>query len=202
MKVERGFVKMMTWLKVKRAVTVGAGVIIAVAASMIMFAQTNKEAADPFGGHDTADGKTLIVPGESVGPLRRGMTSNEVVAILGQPERMQGKIMVYGKTFGLAIACKTPVGVAAVFCGDSSGDDPGVKAFKCRTKEGIGMESTRAEIIKAFGQPTSAKSGDAGLHQEELVYQSLGLTLWLENGKVYNILVDFRKTHQPPPSNK
>ncbi|HWF18179.1 MAG TPA: hypothetical protein VG754_02885 [Verrucomicrobiae bacterium] len=197
MKTKSDFLEMMKRLKVKRAVAVGTGVMMTIAASMIMFAQTNKEAADPFGGHDTADGKTLIVPLESVGPLRREMTSNEVVAILGQPERMQGKIMVYGKTFGLAIACKTPVGVAAVFCGDSSGDGPGVKAFKCRTKEGIGMESTRAEIIKAFGQPTSAKSGDAGLHQEELVYQPLGLTFYLQNGKVYNILVDFRKTHQP-----
>ena len=194
--------EMMTRMKVKRAATIGAGVMIAVAASMIMFAQTNREAADPFGGHDTADGKTLIVPLESVGPLRRGMTTNEVVAILGQPEKMQGKLMVYDKTFGLAVAPAGKMGVAAVFCGDSSGDGPGVKAFKCRTKEGIGMESTRAEIIKAFGQPTSAKTWNEELHQEELVYKPLGLTFTLQNGKVFNILVDFRKLLKQPPSDK
>jgi len=64
------------------------------------------------------------------------------------------------------------------------------------------MQSSRAEIIKAFGQPTSAKPGDADLYQEELLYQPLGLTFYLQSGKVFNILVDFRKTYPLPPSNK
>lgn len=186
-------------MKLIRAVTVGAGMII-IAASTIMFAQTDKEAANPV-GENTADGKTLIVPLESVGQLHRGMASNEVIAILGQPEKIQGRIMVYNKAFGFAVAAgKT--GVAAVFCGDSSGDGPGIKSFKCRTKEGIGMESSRAEVITAFGQPTSAKPWDAGLHEEILIYESLGLTFTLKNGKVFNILVDFRKPHHPSTGDK
>ena len=73
---------------------------------------------------------------------------------------------------------------------------PGVKKFKGRTKEGIGMESTRAEIIKAYGQPTSSKTEEAygNVLHEQLEYKPLGLMFTLESGKVFNIRVDFRNT--------
>jgi hypothetical protein len=65
-----------------------------------------------------------------------------------------------------------------------------VKTFKGHTKEGIGMESSRADVVRAFGQPTTAKPWNQG--QEQLEYKDLGLTFTLESGKVMNILVDFR----------
>ena len=67
---------------------------------------------------------------------------------------------------------------------------PGVKKFNGRTKEGIGMLSTRESVIKAFGPPTSAQPW--GKNQEQLKYKALGLEITLEEGKVFNILVDFR----------
>ena len=66
---------------------------------------------------------------------------------------------------------------------------PGVKKFKGRTKEGIGMESSREDVIKALGQPTTTRR-DAG--QELLAYKTLGLSFSLEAGKVKHITVDFR----------
>jgi hypothetical protein len=85
---------------------------------------------------------------------------------------------------------QSKTGVLVIFCGDSMLKSPGVKKFKGRTKEGIGMESSRADVINAFGQPTTVKPWEPG--QEQLEYKTLGLTFTLEAGKVMNILVDFR----------
>src|SRR6185369_15371035 len=104
-------------------------------------------------------------------------------------EKWQGKMMVYDKQLGMSVG-QTRKGVAVVFCGSSMLAYPGVKKFKGRTKEGIGMFSTRESTIKAFGPPTSAQPSNN--KQELLKYRNLGLEFSLEDGKVYNILVDFR----------
>jgi RNA polymerase sigma factor (sigma-70 family) len=134
----------------------------------------------------------LIVPRESVGKVRKGMTTNEVESALGKPEKWQGKIMVYDKKLGMSVG-QTKLGAMVVFCGDNMLNYPGVKKFKGRTKEGIGMKSSREDVIRAFGQPNSSKPWDVG--QEQLEYKSLGLTFILEAGKVINITVDFRQTN-------
>ena len=110
-------------------------------------------------------------------------------AVLGKPEKWVGKMMVYDEKLGMSVG-QGKAGAMVVFCGSSMLRYPGVKAFKGRTKEGIGMESSRADVIKAFGQPTSIKPANAG--QESLEYNPLGLTITLESGKVMHILVDFR----------
>jgi len=58
------------------------------------------------------------------------------------------------------------------------------------------MESSRGDVMKAFGQPTTAKPWNPG--QEQLEYKPLGLTFTLEAGKVINIIVDFRRPTTPP----
>jgi RNA polymerase sigma factor (sigma-70 family) len=131
----------------------------------------------------------LIVPGESVGTVKKGMSATEVESILGKPEKRQGRMMVYDRKLGMSIG-QSDFGVAVVFCGDSMLRYPGVKAFKGRTKEGIGMGSSREEIIKAFGPPTIATPWNVG--QEQLEYKAVGLKFVLESQKVINITVDFR----------
>src|SRR2546427_8340634 len=124
-----------------------------------------------------------------------GMTTNEVEAVLGRPDKWRGKIMDYGQKLGMDVA-QSKAGALVVFCGDSMLKYPGVKKFKGRTKEGIGMESNREEVTKAFGQPTTANPWNPG--QEQLEYKPLGLTFTLEAGKVINIIVDFRPLTAPP----
>jgi len=137
----------------------------------------------------------LIVPGESVGKVRKGMTTNEVETVLGKPDKWQGKMMVYDKWLGMTVAQSTK-GVSVVFCGDSMLKYPGVKKFKGVTKEGIGMLSTRESVIKAFGPPTSTQPW--GKNQEQLKYKALGLEIFVEEGKVFNIIVDFRVPKNGP----
>ncbi|HEX4265195.1 MAG TPA: sigma-70 family RNA polymerase sigma factor [Verrucomicrobiae bacterium] len=188
MELVKGTMKTMTWVKMKFAIGMtsaillgGSGVIIVLSAESVkQGAQTGQQAP------------ILIVPGARVGNVVKGMTTNEVEAVLGKPEKWQGKIMVYDQRLGMSVAANKR-GVTAVFCGDSLLKYPGVKAFKGHTKEGIGMESSREDVIKAFGQPTTAKPWDAGVvMQEQLEYKDLGLTFTLESHKVINILVDFR----------
>jgi hypothetical protein len=119
------------------------------------------------------------------------MTIQEVVAELGEPENRQGHILNYLR-FGFSVIPSKDNIVRVVMCGDAeAADSPLVEAFKGHLKEGIGMKSSRADVIKAFGQPTTIKPWQPG--QEQLEYKSLGLTFTLENEKVFHIIVDFRK---------
>ena len=180
--------KTMTWLKIKYAAGVGVAALLAV--GVVTMALSGGAASQD--GHAVAQSPAmLIVPGASVGPVQKGMTTNEVEAVLGKPDNWQGKVMLYDENLGMSVV-QSRVGVVAVFCGDALPQYPGVKKFKGRTKEGIGMESTREEIIKAFGQPTTAKPWSANPQQEQLEYRPLGLVFLLEKGKVFNIVVDFR----------
>jgi hypothetical protein len=60
-----------------------------------------------------------------------------------------------------------------------------------RSKEGIGIDSSRDDLIKAFGQPTSAKPW--ATDQEQLEYKPIGLTFVLQKGKIFHIIVNLRK---------
>jgi len=72
-----------------------------------------------------------------------------------------------------------------------------VKAFTARTKEGIGMGSSRADIVKAYGETKDTiplPPGEQNLPgRDSLVYKKLGLTFSLVDDKVYHIIVDFRQ---------
>jgi len=182
----KGTMKIMAWMKLKFAIGMalatllgGGGVVLVLSAEPVK----QSSQAEP-------QAPMLIVPGVSVGQIIKGMPTNEVEALLGKPERWQGHIMVYDKKLGMSVSGNKKAGVMVVFCGDSMLNYPGVKTFKGHTKEGIGMESSREDVIKAYGQPTTAKSWEPG--QEQLEYKDLGLTFTLESAKVINILVDFR----------
>ena len=183
----KGTLKLMAWAKIKTATVV---IVISLFMVGVGGAFYNR---DTNSNMPVKNEVILIVPGESVGKIKGGMTREQVIAELGEPERTQGTIMVYDKRLGLSVAPRKTGGIAAIFCGDSAPDYPNVGVFKGRTKEGIGMKSTRAELIAAFGEPTKKES--FGPKQEQLEYQPLGLIFILEDGKVFHITVNFRKTN-------
>jgi len=59
-------------------------------------------------------------------------------------------------------------------------------------KEGIGIGSSRADVIKAYGEPTNAKPIQPNF--EVLRYELLGLRFQLQDGKVDLIGVVFKTT--------
>ncbi|MDB6038396.1 MAG: polymerase, sigma-24 subunit, subfamily [Verrucomicrobiales bacterium] len=182
----RGTLSTMTWIKLKTTLLTVAILLMLAAGTAIGF---YKFGSAKKSSTSVQQAPFLIVPGVSVGKVRKGMSATEVEAILGKPEKWQGRMMVYDRKLGMAVA-QSNSGVSVIFCGDSMLQYPGVKAFRGRTKEGIGMESSREEVIKAFGPPTIVKPWNGG--QEQLDYKVLGLKFVLESQKVINITVDFR----------
>jgi len=115
-------------------------------------------------------------------------------ALLGQPDKGQGHVLIYDKNYGLSVVCGQKLGLQALFCGY-----PGDKKFQGRTKEGIGMGSSRDDVIKAFGHPTRDEPSE--LKHELLEYRNLGLNFLLYSGKVSNMIVDLRKWPQENAQN-
>jgi hypothetical protein len=129
----------------------------------------------------------LIVPHTSVGDIRFGMTATQVVALLGEPQRRTANALEYTH-LGFAVLPNAQGVVQVVMCGDVMGvNRPLALAFNGRTKEGIGMNSTREEVVKAFGDPSQSQKFPGEI--ERLTYDGLGMTLTLEGGRVYHLIV-------------
>ena len=125
-----------------------------------------------------------IVPETGVGPIKFGMTMDEVKKALGQPDPTPGKPLQYF-SLGLAVLPKSTDGtVGEIMLGDTGGGQL-VERFKGVTPKGIGMKSTRAEVVAAYGQPEGAKSPAAGV--EELRYDSGRMQFVLLAGRVVHI---------------
>jgi hypothetical protein len=180
----KGTMKTMFWLKLKFAVAIGASAIIAIVISTVVVAQQTKTLNTNAESSATIDNSLVNTPNMGVGKVKAGMTEDDVITALGEPERTQGEVLIYDKRFGFSVVCSRQKIVGAVFCG-------GGVDFKGRTKEGIGIDSSRDNLIKTFGQPTSAKPWPND--QEQLEYKTLGLTFTLQNGKVFHIIVNLRK---------
>jgi hypothetical protein len=135
-------------------------------------------------GPATAAGAMDVVPGIGVGPIKFGMTMDEVQQALGKPDRTHGKALEY-LSLGLAvIPSKRDGTVGAIMIGDGNGSYL-VDRFKGATKEGIRMRSTRQEIIAAYGEPENAESEAPGL---EVLYYDSGRTEYsLKDGRLVHI---------------
>jgi len=130
---------------------------------------------------------SLIEPNVRVGKVVAGMTVKQLVTQLGEPQRRTAKALEYTQ-LGFAVVPDSNGVLSIVMCGDVTGiHGPFVKAFTGRTKEGIGMFSTRDELLKAYGEPTESEKFPGGL--ESMKYQPLGMTFTLERGKVHHIIV-------------
>src|SRR5712672_1638038 len=135
----------------------------------------------------SANPPMVIEPNLRVGEVHAGMTVEQVVKQLGEPQRRTANALEYTR-LGFAVMPGPDGVVQVVMCGDVTGiNGPLVKAFTGRTREGIGMNSTRAEVIKAYGEPTSSEKFMGGI--ESLQYAPLGITFTLEGGRVHHMIV-------------
>jgi hypothetical protein len=139
----------------------------------------------------------LIEPSVSVGKVHAGMTVAELKQILGPPQRTTPNSIQYPK-LGFAVMPDAEGIIQVVMCGDVTGlGGPYTKAFAGRTKEGIGMLSTREQVVSAFGEPDTSERFMGGL--ESMKYSALGITLTLERGKVFHMIVRLGRQAQTPP---
>lgn len=140
----------------------------------------------------------LIEPKMAVGKVKAGMTVDQVIAALGEPQRRTANSIEYTR-LGFAVMASPDNVVKVVLCGDVMGlNGPLVKVFTGRTKEGIGLNSTREQVEKAYGVPTSSERFPGG--RESMKYENLGITFSLEGGKVHHMIVRLAEPEPPAPA--
>ncbi len=117
----------------------------------------------------------VVVPGRAVGPIQIGMSQEQVRAAVGHAERtsLGGWEYLSG---GYAILFAQDLRTVDAISGGDVGYPHGglVKAFVARTREGIGMGSVRAEVVRALGEPEADRRP---LGAEVLSYPGLELVL-------------------------
>ena len=96
------------------------------------------------------------------------MTIQEVITALGQPSRTNAAGLEF-----LSVG---------LFFVPHKGEFTLFPPFAGRTTEGIGMGSSRSDVIRAYGEPSTAKTTKPGY--ELLRYSSLRLSFQLHDGKV------------------
>jgi hypothetical protein len=136
----------------------------------------------------------LIEPNAGVDKVQKGMNKDQVEAAIGKPEKINGKWWFYQHQ-GMIVAF---------------GDNGVMFNIKCTspfagvTKEGIGIGSTRLELLAAYGNPSqekhlqgagsgavsSAGAGPGGGGTfDNLWFASLGISFDLQNDKVTSFIV-------------
>lgn len=182
---------MLTRMNAARTAYLFAGMALAALLGAAGCSQSSDQTVSASAGTNTM----LIEPNMSVGKVRVGMTTQQVVSALGEPARRTANALEY-PALGLAVMPGPGDLVKVVMCGDVTGlNGPFVAAFTGRTKEGIGMKSTRADVVKAYGEPEKSEKFRLGL--ESLTYPALGMTFTLENDKVHHMIVRLGGAQEP-----
>jgi len=130
------------------------------------------------------DSEMVVVPLLAIGKVRFGMSEEEVLKILGEPDKKKSRSLMY-LSRGVSIGVHPKLGVLSFGCFTRKvipwWDRFFAKDFQGATKEGIGMGSSEQQIIEAFGKPDERE--DRG-RQVNLTYSELGLYFILLSDKV------------------
>ena len=131
----------------------------------------------------------VVEPGVAIGSVHSGMTIQQVIAELGQPDRTveQASPEIIRASF------YKKIGVTVISGDGGAVVSVGVRPpFAGHTKEGIGMGASRADVVRAYGEPTAAKPIRPDV--EVLRYEKLGIRFQLLDGKVDSIFVTLKDT--------
>jgi hypothetical protein len=137
--------------------------------------------------------RVLIEPNAGVERVQKGMNKQQVEAVIGKPEKINGKWWFY-PTRGMIVAFGENGVMFNIKC---------IPPFAGVTKESIGIGSTRAELLTAYGNPSQEKhfqgsasgavvsagvdSGSAGF--DNLWFAPIGISFDLQNDKVTSFIV-------------
>lgn len=122
-----------------------------------------------------------VIPTQGIGAIRFGSPIAEVRTALGEPtkEKAMGasaREMVYAE-LGLVLLVHSKHGVGDIQCCSNHARysliyGVTMKAFPGKTKEGIGIGSTREELFAAYGKPTSHnRDGSIGYASQHIGYE-------------------------------
>jgi outer membrane lipoprotein-sorting protein len=123
-----------------------------------------------------------VKPKEGLGPVKFGMTKEQVIKELGEPDKIdqKGTALDY-LSRGYTVLVSPKRGVMMITCYTQATFVVKVADFAGKTKEGVGMGAKSADIAKAYGE------ADATEHEEQMTrlsYRKLGLEFTLANDKL------------------
>ncbi|MDL5047520.1 hypothetical protein QQ054_16005 [Oscillatoria amoena NRMC-F 0135] len=130
-----------------------------------------------------------VRPGVGYGKVELGMNQDEVVALLGQPH-LKLSSTAYQYHDGFAILFDREFRVTCVmFGGWCEGDKPLVDRFRGRTPEGIGMGSSLAAVVKAYGAPEKTKRFEEAPDFLIAGYPKLGVRFAFRRDRLVHITI-------------
>jgi hypothetical protein len=125
----------------------------------------------------------IVIPKEGLGPVKFGMSKQEVIDRLGQPDKIdqRGTSLDYSSR-GFAVIVSPTHGARMLMFYTQKTIIVKINDFAGKTKEGIGMGASAAEIIKAYGKPEAKETEEI---TTRLTYRkSLGMEFTLFNDKL------------------
>ena len=97
----------------------------------------------------------IIEPLVGIGPVKFGMSKEEVLKHFGQPDKVfaDGTKLNYVSSKGLSFTVDSELGLQEIGCWSEGMLPSRITTFAGRTKEGIGIGASEEEIVAAYGQP-------------------------------------------------
>ena len=147
-----------------------------------------------------AEEDLAIEPLVGVGPIKFGMSSGEVIKLLGEPNGVMTEPEDTSEVVGLDYIPAKGIcliirddSVVIIDCYSSNNPTPfeSITSFSGTTEEGIGMGSTRDEVYAAFGEPeeTYLVSTDTQETTHMLCYDKLMMEMAIWQGEVITISI-------------
>jgi outer membrane lipoprotein-sorting protein len=128
-----------------------------------------------------------VTPGTGIGPIKFGMSKDEIVKILGKPEVEEKTTLQYSSR-GFALSVSPQRGLLLIDCFSQKTCAFKVHDFAGRTEEGIGIGSSLKELEEAFGKPDTART-EPSTTSKCVSYGKRGLSLTLYDDKVVGFML-------------
>jgi hypothetical protein len=131
-------------------------------------------------------------PGVGLGPVKFGMTRQQVRQALGKPdkEEARGTSLAY-LSRGYSVMVSPFRGVTMITCFTQQTFAIQVRDYQGKTTEGIAMGSRRDEVERAYGKPDRIEMN--GPQTTYLGYRDRGLDFVLFNDKVVQFTLSARR---------
>ena len=147
------------------------------------------------GSSAEAAAQLVVTPKVGLGPVRFGMTSEEVIESLGRPDDTQssrdGGMTLRYDSRGFWIGLGPEGKLRQIDCHAHPDEAaPVARTFAGKTAEGIAMGASRNDISRAYGPPNSEHQNDTQFGQHtRMDYWDLGLTFLLRDDALEEISV-------------
>ncbi|MFI5454350.1 MAG: outer membrane lipoprotein carrier protein LolA [Isosphaerales bacterium] len=156
----------------------------------------------------------VVTPREGIGPVKFGMKTDEVIKLLGPPDKIIDRSTLEYYSRGFSISAHVQHGVHVIICFTGKTSDVQVRDFAGRTDKGIRMGANRAAIEKAYGAPDSVREarfkdvfGKRAANPEQKTgqvalsyYDTLGLEFSLHDDALDSIIIQLRQWPASAPT--